>query len=91
MTTPSINNARKLLLGFYGCLGAAYLCKDLHPVFVFIWMGGAFASLGFAWEASHCPHCEEYLTYKRVWVGKFCKHCGTKIEVPESESDSSSD
>jgi len=30
--------------------------------------------------ASHCPHCAKYLTYKRNWVGKYCKHCGKKIE-----------
>jgi len=30
--------------------------------------------------ASRCPHCDEYLTYKSVWVGKHCKHCGIKIE-----------
>ena len=38
------------------------------------------ALLSAAGCCSKCPYCGQYLSYKRHWIGKFCPHCGKKIE-----------
>ncbi|MCA9001970.1 MAG: hypothetical protein KDB61_08610 [Planctomycetes bacterium] len=48
-------------------LGVVFVIAALPPIFM---MG----------RASHCPHCQKYLTTKSNWIGKYCKHCGEKIE-----------
>ena len=77
---PKIHLARMFVYGFTGCLGFMMLLRDAPNFLVIALCMLSFAFIGLASWASHCPHCNGYLTFKNNWIGKFCKHCGTRIE-----------
>jgi hypothetical protein len=82
MKRHKIHNARKFVFCFVACLGICLLSKESSSELVAMLAIPGVIFLGCAIWASHCPHCNAYLTFKRNWVGKYCKYCGEKIEKP---------
>ncbi len=90
MKREKIHNARLYVYCFLGCIGLGFLFKTLlqdnnsplmQPMMIICGIAGVSFMLC-ASLSSRCPYCNEYLTFKRNWVGKYCKHCGKKIEKP---------
>ncbi len=80
MKKHKIHKARMLNFLSLGCVGLGALFYQASAVMAWVcFIAALFFMFASSW-ASHCPHCGEYLTFKRNWIGKFCKHCGEKIE-----------
>ncbi len=43
-------------------------------------MGLAVGFIALAQYENRCPHCERVLPIRFRWRGRFCAHCGQKIE-----------
>lgn len=80
MKRHKIHQARMYVFAFLGCVGMGVLLQGVSKSLMIMCCVVSFIFVLFASWASHCPHCGEYLTFKRNWIGKFCKHCGEKIE-----------
>lgn len=80
MKQQKIYQARNYVFAFLGCVGLGVLFQQFSTALSIPFYLVAIVFLLCASWASHCPHCGEYLTFKRNWIGKFCKHCGKKIE-----------
>ncbi|XAM00610.1 hypothetical protein OT109_04305 [Phycisphaeraceae bacterium D3-23] len=80
MKKHKIHKARGFVFLFLGCACVgALLGKTSTGLMWGCIVAALFFMLCASW-ASRCPHCGEYLTFKRDWIGKFCKHCGEMIE-----------
>lgn len=80
MKKHKIHKARML---FFLAFGTVVLGVSLYEVSRVLALSvnlvGLLLLFGAGW-ASRCPQCGEYLTLKRNWIGRSCKHCGEKVE-----------
>jgi len=73
-----------LFLGWFACPAAG---QGVPVVFVIAGLVLLLAGM----LCSRCPYCGGYLSHKRNWIGKYCVHCGKKIEANGARPDDSGD